>query len=218
MPQLWETFSQTPLKISPSSSPNTVNTPLAHHLNTPTIIESHSYVSRLTDSSISSLPFPQLSQTISLPGFLGRPTPFNSLSSSYPHDLFTFSGGTPSSLGSSIPELASINTPRRPASSQGNTMTHSLEINPFNRNCQLTQTSSSRRRWAHCFPASNRGIIFRDNYLRDSEAGQDSVQVFHGCNEPVFAFSDFQDGFKSKCTDVFPLGEGTLTLELYLHN
>ena len=96
LPQLWETFSQTPLKISPSTSPNTVNTPLAYHLNTPTIVESNSFVSRFTDSSVSGLPFPLFSQTISLPGFLARPNSGtgNTLSSSYPHDLLAFTGGT----------------------------------------------------------------------------------------------------------------------------
>ena len=43
---------------------------------------------------------------------------------------------------------------------------------------------------------------------------QDTVQVYHGCDESVFAFSDFQEGFKSKCTDDSPLAEGTLSSEL----
>lgn len=35
--------------------------------------------------------------------------------------------------------------------------TDKSEINPFDRSCKLTQTTSSRRRWGHCFPVSNKG-------------------------------------------------------------
>lgn len=83
-------------------------------------------------------------------------------------------------------------------------MTHSNEINPFNKHCHLTQTSGSRRRWAHCFPASQRGIIVRDNYLKDSEAAREAEDVYDGFEDTIFPFSDIQDGTNLKLTDGLP--------------